>query len=153
MENGFFSVKKTLTDEDLNKFEDENKVVMPLKIREHYLRFNGGYPERTVFCSTDEERKYIVNYFFSIGCGDGLTLEKTLPLLRDEKIFPVWLVPLANDEGGNIFAYSIRNGEEGAIYYYSHEFEYGENPEKYIKFLSQDIDSFLNCLDFEEDEE
>lgn len=41
-----------------------------------------------------------------------MTIEKTLPLLRDEKIFPIWLVPLANDEGGNLFAYSIRNGEE-----------------------------------------
>ena len=63
------------------------------------------------------------------------------------------IVPLANDEGGNLFAYSIRNGEEGAIYYYSHEFEYGENPEKYIKYLSKDIDAFLNSLDFEEEEE
>ena len=73
--------------------------------------------------------------------------------ITDEKIFPIWLVPLANDEGGNLFAYSIRNGEEGAIYYYSHEFEYGENPEKYIKYLSKDIDAFLNSLDFEEEEE
>ncbi|MBQ3583718.1 MAG: hypothetical protein IJA27_03295 [Lachnospiraceae bacterium] len=47
----------------------------------------------------------------------------------------------------------FRKKEEGAIYYYSHEFEYGENPEKSIKFLAKDIDAFLNCLDFEEDEE
>lgn len=153
MENIFFSVKKRLTDDDLREFETENNIVMPKKIREHYLRFNGGYPERNVFGSMKDERKYIVNYFFSIGCEEGLTIEKTFPLLRDEKIFPVWLVPLANDEGGNLFAYSLRKGEEGAIYYYSHEFEYGENSEQYIKYLSKDIDAFLNCLDFEEGEE
>lgn len=153
MENLFVNVKKRLTSDDLREFETENNVIMPLKIREHYLRFNGGYPERNVFYSKKDERKYIINYFFSIACGEGLNIEKILPLLRDEKIFPAWLVPLANDEGGNLFAYSLRKGEEGAIYYYSHEFEYGENPEKSIKFLSKDIDTFLNCLDFEEDEE
>lgn len=67
---------------------------------------------------------------------------KDIAIVAWWKIFPIWLVPLANDEGGNLFAYSIRNGEEGAIYYYSHEFEYGENPEKYIKYLSKDIDAF-----------
>ena len=35
MENVFHSVKKTLTNEDLRKFESENNIVMPLKIREH----------------------------------------------------------------------------------------------------------------------
>ena len=153
MQNNFFGVKRALTDGDLKQFETEYNIAMPLKIREHYLKYNGGYPERNVFYSVEDERQYIVNYFFSIGCGEGMTIEKTLPLLRDEKIFTIWLVPLANDEGGNLFAYSIRNGEEGAIYYYSHEFEYGENPEKYIKYLSKDIDAFLNSLDFEEEEE
>ena len=95
----------------------------------------------------------ILIIFFSIGCGEGLAIEKTLPILRDEKIFPTWLVPLANDEGGNLFAYSVRNGEAGAIYYYSHEFEFGEDPEKYIKYLSSDIDIFLNSMKFEEGEE
>ena len=49
MENVFHSVKKPLTNEDLRKFESENNIVMPLKIREHYLKYNGGYPERSVF--------------------------------------------------------------------------------------------------------
>lgn len=153
MENVFHSVKKTLTNEDLRKFESENNIVMPLKIREHYLKYNGGYPERSVFYSKEDKKQYVINYFFSIGCGEGLAIEKTLLILRDEKIFPTWLVPLANDEGGNLFAYSVRNGEAGAIYYYSHEFEFGEDPEKYIKYLSSDIDIFLNSMKFEEGEE
>ena len=64
MENVFYSVKRALTDEDLREFENENNIVMPLKIREHYLRFNGGYPERNVFCSMEDERQYIINHFF-----------------------------------------------------------------------------------------
>ena len=54
--------------------------------------------------------------------------------------------------GGDIFAYSIRAGEEGSIYYYSHEFDYGENPEKYVTFLSKDIDTFLESLIPDDDE-
>lgn len=150
MKNDFLNTKRKLSDEDIKNFEKNNNIAIPLKIRRHYLKYNGGYPERNVFC-TEDGRVYSVNYFYSLGCGEGLAIEKVLTLLRDEKVFPIWLVPLANDEGGNIFAYSIRKEDEGAIYYYSHEFEYGENPEKYIKFISQDIDIFLNSLEFEEE--
>ena len=66
MENVFHSVKKTLTNEDLRKFESENNIVMPLKIREHYLKYNGGYPERSVFCSKEDKKQYVINYFFQL---------------------------------------------------------------------------------------
>ena len=64
MQNNFFGVKRALTDGDLKQFETEYNIAMPLKIREHYLKYNGGYPERNVFCSVEDERQYIVNYFF-----------------------------------------------------------------------------------------
>ena len=83
MQNNFFGVKRALTDGALKQFETEYNIAMPLKIREHYLKYNGGYPERNVFYSVEDERQYIVNYFFSIGCGEGMTIEKTLPLLRE----------------------------------------------------------------------
>ena len=123
---------------------------MPYKIKEHYIKYNGGYPERNVFCIKGDDTKYIIDYFYSIGCSEGNMLEKVLPLLRDSNVFPEWLVPLADEEGGDIFAYSIKKEDEGAIYYYSHEFEYGENPENYIKFLAKDIEIFLESLDYED---
>ena len=98
------------------------------------------------------DREYAVNYFFSIGCEGGKTIEKTLSIIRDDSVFPSWLVPLADEMGGDIFAYSTRAGEEGAIYYYSHEFSYGENPEKYVTFLAKDIDTFLEALISDDDE-
>ena len=61
MQNNFFCVKRALTDGDLKQFETEYNIAMPLKIREHYLKYNGGYPERNVFCSVEDERQYIVN--------------------------------------------------------------------------------------------
>ena len=139
-----------LTEEDLKQFEQTYDILIPQSIKNHYLKYNGGYPERNVFVSEGNEREYVVNYFYSIGCGDDMALEKTLPLLGKD-IFPDWLVPLADDIGGDIFAYSIRKGEEGAIYYYSHEFEYGENPEENVTRLSDDINTFLDSLILEEE--
>ena len=63
MQNNFFGVKRALTDGDLKQFETEYNIAMPLTIREHYLKYNGGYPERNVFCSVEDERQYIVNFF------------------------------------------------------------------------------------------
>lgn len=97
-----------------------------------------------------KNRDFVINYFFAIACKDGLSLEKTWTLIRDDKVFQSWLVPLANDEGWNLFAYSLKHGEEGTIYYYSHEFSYGDEPKKYVVFLAKDIDIFLDSLDAEE---
>jgi len=154
MNNSFMDTSFSLTEEDLIKFEKKFDIVIPDLIKKHYLKNNGGYPERTVFYDEENDCDYTVNYFYSIGCEDeGMSLEKIMPLLRDENIFPSWLVPLADDEGGDIFAYSIREEDNGAIYYYSHEFDYEEDPEEYITYLSEDIDSFLESLDYEDDED
>ena len=150
--NLFMNTKRKLTEKDINEFQTKNKIAMPQEIKSHYLEYNGGYPEKTVFRAKNGQ-EYEVNYFLSISCGEGLALEKTLILLDDETAFPKWLVPFANDEGGNLFCYSIRTGEEGAIYYYDHEFEYGENPEENVILLSTSIINFINSLEENEDEE
>lgn len=142
--NEMLNTKKKLTIEDIMEFEKEYNLSMPNEIKQHYLLYNGGYPEKAMYVV--DGREYVINYFYSICCGEGLALEKTMPLLSDEKVFPKWLVPFANDEGGNLFCYSIKLGEEGTIYYYDHEFEYGENPEKYVCVLSDSLISFMNAL-------
>lgn len=142
--NTIVNTKKKLTIEDIHGFEKEYNFTMPYEVKEHYLSYNGGYPEKAIYVMGG--REYVVNYFFSICCGEGLALEKTMKLLDDERIFPKWLIPFANDEGGNFFCYSIKAGEEGKIYYYNHEFEYGENPEKYVCELTDSLVTFINAL-------
>ena len=95
MENKFINTKRSLTDDDLEQFESKFNVVMPKKIKKHYLKFNGGYPERSIFHLAGSDREYAVNYFFSIGCEGGKKIEKTWSIIRDERVFPSWLVPLA----------------------------------------------------------
>lgn len=144
--NTFIDTEKELKEDDILNFENKHNIILPDEVKKHYLMYNGGYPEKSVFVLEDDEREYIVNYFFSIECGEGLALEKFLPLLGDENIFPQWLVPFADDEGGNLFCYSIKEINYGAIYYYDHEFEYGENVEEHIVFLSSSLVDFINSL-------
>jgi hypothetical protein len=41
----------------------------------------------------------------------------------------------------------------GAIYYYDHEFEYGEDPEDHVTYLAESITIFINSLVEEENDE
>ena len=79
-------------------------------------------------------------------------MEKVLKLLRTDEVIPDWLVPFADEEGGNLFCFSVRETDSGSIYYYDHEFEYGDNPEKHITYLAESMKVFIDSLiDCEED--
>ena len=41
----------------------------------------------------------------------------------------------------------------GAIYYYDHEFEYGEDPGDHVTYLTESITIFINSLVEEENDE
>lgn len=57
------------------------------------------------------------------------------------------------EAGGNLFCFSVREADCGAIYYYNHEFEYGENPEEHVTFLAESITTFINSLVENKDDE
>ena len=147
--NPFADCNHVLSEEEIGAFEKEFGFEMPSAIRAHYLAFNGGYPEKSVFTAADGEC-YTVNYFYAINGEEGHSLNKNLPLLRDENIMPQWLIPLADDEGGNLFCYSLRP-DDNAIYYYDHEFEYGENPENHVCRIADSIAQFIGEMCEEED--
>ncbi len=138
-----FKHKKTIEWKGYTGFWKKYKIDIPNEIKIHYLNFNGGYPEKSLLIV--DGVNYVVNYFCSIGCNGGVSVEKILSLLNDKKIFPQWLIPLANDESGNFFCYSVKPESRGKIYYYNHEFEYGENNTTY---LANNIFDFINALDY-----
>ena len=73
-------------------------------------------------------------------------------VLNSRKI-PNWLIPFADEDGGNLFCFSVREEDYGAIYYYDHEFEYGEDPEDHVTYLAESITIFINSLVEEENDE
>ena len=138
--------------EDLACIEQKFHMKIPAAVREHYLTYNGGYPENSVF--TDKNgNTYSVDRFIPISGRKGLSVEKVLALLREDNAIPEWLIPFADENGGNLFCFSVREADRGAIYYYDHEFEYGENPEEHVTFLAESITAFINSLVENEDDE
>lgn len=136
--------------EDLDRIELKFHIKIPADIRKHYLAYNGGYPERAAF--TDENgEQYLVDSFIPVRNGKGRSVEKTLGLLREDDAIPDWLIPFADEDGGNLFCFSVRASDFGSIYYYDHEFEYGENPEEYVTYLAESITVFINSMIEEDD--
>lgn len=133
------------TAEDLSRIEQKFRMKIPAAVREHYLNYDGGYPESSIF--TDKNgNTYNVGWFIPISSGKKWSVEETLALLREDEAIPDWLIPFADEDGGNLFCFSVREADCGAIYYYDHEFEYGENPEEHVTYLAESITTFINSL-------
>lgn len=143
--NKILGTKDNILETDLQELEKRFNFKFPSTIRDHYLLYNGGYPEKSLYVGNDS-KDYVVDYFIPVKNEKGQSQFSILPLLNDEKIMPKWLIPFADEEGGNLFCFSISEKDNGAIYYYNHEFEYGENPENHIMYLSESLPDFINSL-------
>lgn len=147
--NNFTNVKMNLTDKDILEIETKYRFKFPIDIREHYLTYNGGEPERYVFVD-DDGNEYIVQKFFPIKYKNhmgGGNLESTLDRLReDDKILPDWLMPFAVDLGGTLYCFSSREDELGSIYFWDHEYEYGEDSGEHISYLAESLLTFIESM-------
>lgn len=143
----------TAKEEDLDRIEQKFHIKIPKEMREHYLAYNGGRPERTVFTDKNGD-EYFVDLFIPVRERFKRPIEKTLELLRaDGGVISDWLIPFAEEIEGNFFCFSARESDFGAIYYYKHKFEYGEDPEEHITYLAESITAFINALTENEDGE
>ena len=62
---------------------------------------------------------------------------------------PYWLLPVASDQFGNLFAVSLRDEDNGSVWFWDHEEEADENEpptEANIKLMAQDWPTFLRSL-------
>jgi hypothetical protein len=143
--NKILGTKENILEADLQVLEKIFNFIFPASFKNHYLLYNGGYPEKGLHVGNDYN-EYVVDYFIPVKNENGRSLFSILPLLNDEKIKPSWLIPFADEEGGNLFCFSISEKDNGAIYYYNHEFEYGDNPENHIVYLAQSLPNFINNL-------
>ncbi len=125
----------------IEEIEKKYHFSFPDDMRKHYVEYNGGRLEKSLWVDK-QGREYIFNYFIPIESNDGINLDKMLKLLDDESK-PSWLIPFADDPGGNLFCFSVKKGEEGAIYFYMHDVGEGRDN---VVFLSKTLTEFLNNL-------
>jgi len=132
-----------LSESDLDEVECRFGFRFPPDFRRLYLQSNGGRPDRDRF--VDANGSCIVDAFLPIKYArPPLNLfEKSIEWLKlDQRLVPDHLVQFAVDPFGNLFCFSTKADEFGAIYWFRTE----RNRARHAEFLSPSLDDFLGRL-------
>jgi cell wall assembly regulator SMI1 len=112
---------------------------LPTSYRDYLLRQDGGWLE-----SNDAAVKTI----FGVGnVKDSASMWRALETF-DERV-PAWLLPVARDEYGNLFAVSLRDEDLGSVWFWNHEEEADEDEppvEENLELKAPDWPGFLSSL-------
>lgn len=112
---------------------------LPAAYREHLLQQDGGR------LSENNDAAKIV---FGVGnVPDWASMWRKLDTYAGR--VPGWLLPAASDEYGNLFAVSVRDDDEGSVWFWDHEAEAdeGEPPtEENLEYRAKDWPTFLAQL-------
>jgi|SRR5471030_1196794 cell wall assembly regulator SMI1 len=142
----FLETSKPLQLADLQEVENEFGICFPLEFKEHYLKHNGGYPEKDKF-KWESDGITRINTFFSIKHTGFVSLESVYrQFVIDEQYLPIGIVPFASDDGGNDFCISVREADYNCVYYCNHDHYEIRDRENYLELLTRNFSLFLNNL-------
>jgi len=142
----FLETSQSLLPEDLTALQDQFNIKLPPDFKEHYLKFNGGYPEKRHFQWPDQQTTRI-NAFKSIKYeGFGSFEETYTDLVLLEEYLPAGILPFAVDDGGNFFCISARDEDYNNIYYCNNDDYNPENNEEHLTWLTNNFGDFLDRL-------
>lgn len=137
--NKILKSEKNISEEDIRAVENKYNFSMPEDIKKHYFKYNGGRPEKSMY-TTNSGDEFVVSWFIPIKSDEKSSeLDAVLADLRGDKIIPDWLIPFADEAGGDFYCYSLRKNELGAIYYWSHEFDD-------VVYITKSLEEFLNNM-------
>ena len=121
------------------RLEEQIGRALPESYRDYLLSQDGGW--------LDGNSEAVKNVF---GLGE---VPKSASMWRMLRTYagrvPTWLLPVADDEYGNLFAVSLRPEDKGSVWFWDHEGEAdeGEPPrEDNLTYKAEDWPSFLNGL-------
>ncbi|WP_347928394.1 SMI1/KNR4 family protein [Pseudomonas helvetica] len=115
IENKFSDDETAIISADLDHLESTIGKKLPPHFRNHYLKYNGGMPERAYWVSEDFFDPIEVASFRPITYGEP-TLLSTYQLMLKKQVLPAHLLPFADDLGGNFFCLNL---DSGAISYFT----------------------------------
>jgi len=143
----FFETSTSLKSEDFEEIEQALNIDLPIEFKEHYLNYNGGYPENDIYTWANGG-KTTINAFASLKYPSlGISLEDTYrDLVLLEKYLPIGIVPFATDDGGNFFCISVRDKDFGAIYYCNNDHYNIKNKEECLSAIDKSFKHFINNL-------
>lgn len=110
---------------------------LPSGYREYLLRQDGG------FLAANTEAVSIV-----YGVGDDIDPAASIWEILDTYAgrLPSWMLPVAGDDFGNLFALSLRPEDHGSVWFWDHDLEDDPPTEAPLTFKSPDWESFMQSL-------
>ncbi|HBZ95236.1 MULTISPECIES: SMI1/KNR4 family protein [unclassified Pseudomonas] len=151
-ENIFSNTEASVDLAQLNSFEAKVGKKLPDEFRTHYLKYNGGVPDRTYWVGAEIEEPLEVASFKPISDSPSNLLSTYLSM-RDKQVIPENLLPFANDWGGNYFCLNV---DSGLVSYFTTdnfyaELSFEENQKKSETVICSSFTNFVQGLVHEED--
>ncbi|WP_338522070.1 SMI1/KNR4 family protein [Pseudomonas batumici] len=151
IENTFSNDEAAISPADLDHLESVIRKKLPAPFRDHYLRYNGGVPEQTYWLSDAFDEPLEVAAFKPLANASS-TLLSTYQSMVKKQVVPAYLLPFANDWGGNFFCLNL---DSGAISYFTtdsfdSDLSPGENQVRAEKPVCSNFTRFVQGLIDEE---
>lgn len=141
----FENVGKQICIQDINELEAIIECELPRSFKEHYLRYNGGYPEKEFFYSKESDIETMIQFFspikFAIGEDEDDTIEKLYLFYKNMYIQMKEYLPFANDYGSNQICMNLKNFKIYMVY-----MDYGDVTDCSIKYLADTFENFIKGL-------
>lgn len=150
----FINCAKSITKSDIEEIENVLGINFPLKLKEHYLKFNGGFPINDRFLMVEYDTYLTINGFLPIKYSHeeikDWTLEQVYSNLQNKKALPKKFIPFASDLGGNKICIDTEKEDIYVVY-----MDLG-NPMEVdgaIRKIADNFQYFKDNLEEEEEEE
>lgn len=115
--NRFTDCEKSLAPKDFSSIEQDLGIFLPSDLKGHYLKFNGGTPEKSVWrdpsgeWDENEVRDFFPFLYFQVKQDDpDFTINGRAKEEWAEGKLPKNLLPFAIDWGGNYFCLDLQSG-------------------------------------------
>lgn len=157
--NTFDDCEPALQAQDLSAVEERIAHVIPESFKHHYMRYNGGTPQKAFFPGNDDWEPMQIAQFFPISYNhrepnlQRAVLEDKYTFLMEKGVIPSGLLPFANDHGGNFFCLDLHAGT--VCFYATDAFDpaisAAENHAQAKRALCPSFENFLDALTTEDE--
>lgn len=141
----FDNVGKQICMQDIDELETMLKCKLPESFKEHYLKYNGGFPEKEYFYSDVSDIETMIQFFspikYAIGDDEDDTIEKLYIFYKNMYKRMEEYLPIANDYGSNQICMNLKNFKIYIVY-----MDYEDVTDRSINFLADTFEEFIEGL-------
>lgn len=141
----FEQVGKQISIQDINQMETMLKCKLPESFIKHYLKYNGGYPEKSYFYSEESDIETMIQFFSPIKYApegdENNTIEKSYILFKGMYERMKDYLPIASDYGANQICLNLKDFKIYMVY-----MDYEDVIDRSIKCLADTFEEFIEGL-------